>query len=103
VIMVRFAKSGLRRVVWSRASVSTSTAAVASSSTRMLDGVRRARARETSWRCPCERLDPLCVMLACVMFSETLSSGEKIRRSAENSGIDLKGVRIPVVRFGGND
>jgi len=25
----------------------------------MLDGVRRARARETSWRWPWERLDPL--------------------------------------------
>ena len=59
VMIVRLLKSGDRRVVWSRASVSTSTAAVASSRTRMLDGVRRARARETSWRWPWERLDPL--------------------------------------------
>jgi hypothetical protein len=60
VIIVRLENKGERSVVWSRASVSTSTAAVASSRTRMLDGVRRARARETSWRWPWERLDPLC-------------------------------------------
>ena len=59
VMIVLLLKSGERSVVWSRASVSTSTAAVASSRTRMLEGVRRARARETSWRWPCERLDPL--------------------------------------------
>jgi len=47
-MMVRLEKSGERRVVCSRASVSTSTAAVASSRTRMLDGASRARARDTS-------------------------------------------------------
>ena len=59
VMMVRLAKRGERSVVWRRASVSTSTAAVASSRTRMLEGARRARARETSWRWPWERLEPL--------------------------------------------
>jgi hypothetical protein len=57
-MMVRFEKIDERSVVWSKASVSTSTAAVASSRTRMLEGVRRARARETSWRWPWERFDP---------------------------------------------
>lgn len=58
-MMVRLLNNGERRVVWRRASVSTSTAAVASSRTRMLEGVSRARARETSCRWPWERLDPL--------------------------------------------
>jgi len=35
-----------------RLSVSRSTAAVASSRTRILDFLSRARARHTSWRCP---------------------------------------------------
>jgi hypothetical protein len=61
VMMVRFENNGERKVVWSRASVSTSTAAVASSRTRMLLGVSRARARETSCRWPWERLLPLLV------------------------------------------
>lgn len=52
VMMVRLENKGERRVVCSRASVSTSTAAVASSRTRMLEGVRSARARDTSWRWP---------------------------------------------------
>lgn len=59
VIIVRFENSGLRSVAWRSASVSTSTAAVASSRTRILEGARRARASETSWRWPWERLDPL--------------------------------------------
>lgn len=50
VMIVRFEKTGERNVVWSRASVSTSTAAVASSRTRMLLGASSARANETSWR-----------------------------------------------------
>ena len=57
-MIVRFEKIGERSVVWIKASVSTSTAEVASSSTRTLDGVRSARAMETSWRWPWERLDP---------------------------------------------
>jgi hypothetical protein len=69
VIIVLFEKSGLRSVVWSKASVSTSTAAVASSRTRMLEGARRARARETSCRWPWERLLPLCVT-RCVSYLE---------------------------------
>jgi hypothetical protein len=59
VMIVRFEKTGLRSVAWRSVSVSTSTAAVASSRTRMLLGVRRARAREISWRWPEERLDPV--------------------------------------------
>lgn len=58
VIVVRFEKMGERSVFWIRASVSTSTAEVASSRTRTLEGVRSARAMETSWRWPWERLDP---------------------------------------------
>jgi hypothetical protein len=58
-MIVRFEKTGLRSVAWRSVSVSTSTAAVASSRTRMLLGVRRARAREISWRWPEERLDPV--------------------------------------------
>jgi hypothetical protein len=59
VIIVLFANRGERSVVCNSASVSTSTAAVASSRTRMLDGARSARAKETSCRCPWERLEPL--------------------------------------------
>lgn len=58
-MIVLLLNRGERRVVCKSASVSTSTAAVASSRTRMLEGVRRARARETSWRWPWERLEPL--------------------------------------------
>lgn len=52
VMIVLFAKSGDRNVVCNSASVSTSTAAVASSNTRILEGARSARARETSCRWP---------------------------------------------------
>ena len=58
-MMVLFANNGERRVVCNKASVSTSMADVASSRTRMLDGVRRARERESSCRWPRERFDPL--------------------------------------------
>lgn len=51
-MMVRLEKSGERSVSWSKASVSTSTAAVASSKTRILDGASKARARETNCRWP---------------------------------------------------
>ena len=44
--------NSLRIVVWMRSSVSRSTAAVASSSTSILDLRNNARARHTSWRCP---------------------------------------------------
>jgi hypothetical protein len=66
-MIVRLLKTDERRVVWSNASVSTSTAAVASSRTRMLEGVRRARARETSWRWPWDRFDPRVVSRAMQM------------------------------------
>lgn len=52
VIMVRSLNILLRSVVCNMASVSTSTAAVASSRTRILLGVSSARASETSWRWP---------------------------------------------------
>lgn len=42
----------VRMVDWMRSSVSRSTAAVASSNTRILVFRSRARARHTSWRCP---------------------------------------------------
>lgn len=48
VMMVRFEKAGDRNVVCRSASVSTSTAAVASSRTRIFEGASRARDRETS-------------------------------------------------------
>jgi len=66
-MIVRLLKIDERRVAWSNASVSTSTAAVASSRTRMLDGVRRARARETSWRWPWDRFEPGAVSRAMQM------------------------------------
>uniref|UniRef100_A0A7C9CNJ3 Uncharacterized protein n=1 Tax=Opuntia streptacantha TaxID=393608 RepID=A0A7C9CNJ3_OPUST len=47
-----------RIVFWIRASVLTSTAAVASSRTRILDLRRRARARLSSCRCPTLKFSP---------------------------------------------
>lgn len=59
VIIVRLENWGERSVCCKRASVSMSTAAVASSSTKMLVGVRRARDREISWRWPEDRFEPV--------------------------------------------
>jgi hypothetical protein len=58
VMIVRSLNMLLRKVVCSIASVSISTAAVASSRTRMLLGVRRARANDISCLCPWLRLEP---------------------------------------------
>jgi hypothetical protein len=58
VMMVRLSNMLLRRVAWSMASVSTSTAAVASSRTKMLLGVSSARANDTNCRWPWLRFDP---------------------------------------------
>lgn len=58
VIMVRSLNMLLLKVVCNMASVSTSTAAVASSRTRILLGVNSARARETSCLWPEDKLDP---------------------------------------------
>lgn len=52
--MVRTVQSSncVRIVDWMSVSVSRSTAAVASSKTRILVFLSRALARQTSWRCP---------------------------------------------------
>ena len=58
--MVRMVQSErcVRIVCCMSASVSTSTAAVASSSTRMRELRNSARARHINWRCPLERFAP---------------------------------------------
>mmetsp|Transcript_93825 Transcript_93825/g.254661 ORF Transcript_93825/g.254661 Transcript_93825/m.254661 type:complete len:272 (+) Transcript_93825:38-853(+) len=100
VIVVNwFVVTSFRSTSWIRASVRKSTLAVASSSTRMRQPRRNARAAQTSCRWPTERLSPpdvrwcrrpsseaksvSCTFLSCSMISSSLRSpkGSMLKRS----------------------